>query len=93
MENSENGKKFVRKWPQYSRLYTIGIPEALKLDLFRTCLPDRRQETVLLYQRRQPGIFSNDVFERFGAHYGLDDPYNARELWLNNKLVLPKSGK
>ena len=32
------------------------------------------------------------MFQRFAANYGLDNPYDARECWLNNKLVLPKSG-
>ena len=65
----------------------------MKLDLFKTCLPDRMQKTVLLYQRRHPEITSNDVFDRFAADYGLDNLYNAREHWPNNKLVLLKSGK
>ena len=65
----------------------------MNLDLFKTCLPDRMQKTVLLYQRRHPGISFNDVFERFAADYGLDNPYDARERWLSNKLVLPKLGK
>ena len=83
----------VQEWEQYLRLYTIGIPEAVKLNLLKTCLPDQMQKTVLLYQRRHPGISFNDVFERFAADYGLDNPYDARECWLNNKLMLPKSGK
>ena len=33
-------ESFVREWEQYSRLYTIRLPEAVKLDLFKTCLPD-----------------------------------------------------
>jgi hypothetical protein len=84
---------FVDEWEQYSRLYTIGLPEDVKLDLFKTCLPERMQKTVLLYQRRHPDISFGDVFERFQADYGLDNPYDAREKWLNNRLVLPKSGK
>ena len=86
-------ENFVQEWEQYSRLYTIGLPEAVTLDLFKTCLPDRMQKTVLLYQRRHPGISFNDVFERFAPDYGMDNLYDARERWLNNKLVLPKSGK
>ena len=86
-------ENFVQEWEQYSRLYTIGLPEAMKLDLFKTCLPDRMQKTVLLYQRRHPGISFNNMFERFAADYGLDNPYDARKRWLSNKLVLPKSGK
>ena len=86
-------ENFVQEWEQYSRLYTIGLLEAVKLDLFKTCLPDRMQKAVLVCQRGHPGISFNDVFERFAADYGLDNPYDARERWLNNKLVLPKSGK
>ena len=52
----------MQEWEQYSRLYTIGLPGAVKLDLFKTCLPDRMQKTVLLYQRRHPGISFNGVF-------------------------------
>ena len=83
----------MQEWEQDSRLYTIGLPEAVKLDLFKTCLTDRMQKTVLLYQRRHPGISINDGFERFAADYGLDNLYDAQEHWLSNKLVLPKLGK
>ena len=70
-------ENFVQEWEQYSRLYTIGLPEAVKLDLFKTCLPDRMQKTVLVYQRPHPGISFNDKFERFAADYGLDSPYDT----------------
>ena len=84
-------ENFVQEWEQYSRLYTIGLPEEVKLDLFKTCLPDRMQKTVLLYQRRHPGISFNNVLKRFAADYGLDNLYDARERWLNNKLVLRRT--
>ena len=84
----QDWENFVQEWEQYSRLYTIGLPESVKLDLFKTCLPDRMQKTVLLCQSRQPGISFDEMFERFAADYGLENPYDVQEGWLNDPVAM-----